>query len=65
MIIAVTADKYEFIAFIEDSPSKIAKKVGVNSSMVRNALCYGYKEHSKSKCGYRFYKISEDDNEND
>lgn len=52
--LAVTADKYEFPIYIEDSSSKLAKILGIDASTVVKAV---RKNHSGKITGRKIVKV--------
>lgn len=52
---AVTADKYEFPIYIEDSSLKLAKILGINRSSVINATLNNY---SGKNTGRKIVKVA-------
>lgn len=65
MIICVTNDKYEHTIAITDTAVEMAKITGFSVQTIYRD-CRGQRKLHKASCvPYRFYKISEDDNEND
>ena len=52
--LAVTADKYEFPIYIEDSSSKLAKILGIDASTVVKAVS---KNHSGKITGRKIVKV--------
>lgn len=62
LYMAVTPDEYELPVAVEDSPTKLAKKIGMSVNMVLASLTpKRAKYNDTKKVGYRYRKIEVED----
>lgn len=62
LYMAVTPDKYELPVAVEDSPTKLARKIGVSVNMILASLTpkrAGY--NNRRRMGYRYRKVEVED----
>lgn len=62
LYMAVTPDEYELPVAVEDSPTKLAKKIGMSVNTVTASLTpKRAKYNDKRKVGYRYRKVEVED----
>ena len=47
LYMVVTRDKYELPLIVEDSPTRLAKAIGMNPKTLRSCLSHGYKGYCR------------------
>ncbi|MEA5016146.1 MAG: hypothetical protein VB099_16465 [Candidatus Limiplasma sp.] len=57
LYMAVTADAYELPLIVEESPSALAKRLGIRSNQVSTACSGKRKNHSGKRRGYRIVRV--------